>query len=64
MKYDEHEAKVVASLITYYKEKSFGQLFGLKKGLKEFNGEGICAAKKEISQMHSRVGFKAIAVAE
>ena len=41
-----------------------GQLYNLQKGLKEFQAEGVLAAKKELSQMHARVGFKAVAVAE
>ena len=39
-------------------------MFNLKKGLQEFKAEGVSTAKKELSQMHSRVGFKAVAVAE
>ena len=39
-------------------------MFNLKKGLQEFKAKGVSAAKKELSQMHSCVGFKAVAVAE
>ena len=37
-------------------------MFILQKGLSKFGEEGVAAAKKECSQMHSRVCFKAIAV--
>ena len=48
--------------MTHLKERCCSQLFNLKKGLKEFAAEGVTAAKSELSQMHDRRGFRAIAV--
>ena len=64
LNYEESEVKVVASIITQLKERSNAQLFNLRKGIKEFAAEGVVAAKNELTQMHERVDFKAIAVAE
>ena len=44
------------------KKKVLAEMFILQKGLAKFGEEGIQAAKKECSQMHSRVCFKAIAL--
>ena len=42
----------------------FAQKFMFAKGLKEFGSKGPPACKAELKQMHQRLCFKAIAVAE
>ena len=64
LEYHESETGIVANIITRLKAQCHAQQFMLGKGLKEFPGEGEAAAKAEISQMHNRTCFKAIAVAE
>ena len=54
----------MAAIITVIKQKCNLQQFNLRKGLQEFKVEGEIACKKELSQMHTRVGFKALAVQE
>ena len=68
MTYDDYETKIVALLLNQMREECqvqvHSQQFGLRRGLKEFGAEGVKACKEELRQMHSRVGFKAVAVAE
>ena len=63
LKYSGIDVKVVAHIIIHL-QQVHGQQFGLKRGLKEFGEEGVRACKEELAQMHSRVGFRAVAVAE
>ena len=66
--YGEIETKVVALLLNRMREECrmevHLQQYNLRRGLKEFGEEGVKACKEELGQMHSRVGFKAVAVAE
>ena len=64
LEYSEGEEKVVATILTYLQHHSYGQLFNLGKGLKEFQQEGVVGAKKELGQMNTRRGFRLITVAE
>ena len=64
MEYEEHETKFVSAIIMAVKQKCNSQQFNLRKGLQEFKVEGEMACKKELSQMHTRIGFKALAVRE
>ena len=62
--YEEHKTKFVAGMIARAKEMCNAQQFNLRKGLQEFKVEGEIACKQELSQMHLRIGFKALAVRE
>ena len=55
---------MVANILYAIKAKCHGQLLNLRQGLQEFGAEGVAGAKAELSQMHDRAGFRAIAVAE
>ena len=55
----------MANIITHLKDKySHAQQFMLQKGLKVFKDKGEVAAKAELSQLHKRMCFKALAVKE
>ena len=62
------ETKIVALLLNRMREECrmevHLQQYYLCHGLKEFGEEGVKACKEELGQMHSRVGFRAVAVAE
>ena len=66
--YGEIETKVVALLLNRMREECrmevHLQQYNLRRGLKELGEEGVKARKEELGEMHSRVGFKAVAVAE
>ena len=44
------------------KQKVLAEMFIMQKGLAKFGEDGVVAAKKEVSQMHHRVCFKAIVI--
>lgn len=58
----EHETVVVACTMIYLRGKYFVQKFNLRKGLKEFDDEGINASKAELQQMRERMCWRAVAV--
>lgn len=64
LEYEDLEVAVAATTVTYLQERCNGQLYNLKQGIMEFADEGVQAAKKELNQMHERMGFKAIVVRE
>lgn len=64
LKYDNGEDQVNANVICHLKEKCHGQLYNLRRDLKEFGAKRVQGAKKELTQMHERVGFCAVAVVE
>ena len=64
LEYREGKEKVVAEILTHLRKECHAQLFNLRKGLREFGEDGVEGAKKELSQMHLRKGFRSVAVAE
>ena len=64
LEYESSEAQVISNIICHLREKCHGQLFNLRRDLKEFGVEGVRGVKKELTQMHERVGFCAVAVSE
>ena len=61
LQYAPHEAGVVGNFISRY---CFNQMFILQKGVKKFGSEGVKAAKGELTQLHERTCWRAMAVAE
>ena len=60
LEYGEGEEKVVAEILTHLRKECHAQLFNLRKGLREFGEDGVEGAKKELSQMHLRKGFRSV----
>ena len=46
------------------KHKVMAEMYILQKGLAKFGEEGVVTAKKEMSQMHHRICFKAITISQ
>ena len=67
--YEEHEATVLAQLMTHLSQKvetgdQYSQQYSLKQGLKKFGDNGWKAAQQEMEQLHVRTCFTPRSVKE
>ena len=63
LEYTEQETGVVAQALVKL-HYNFSQLLNFRKGIAEFQEEGVQACKAELNQMHKRVCWRSVAVKE